>query len=328
MVSKLLKIPAAGLGLLALVVAGLLCYVKFALPKAAPAPALAIHATPELVARGRYLANHVAVCIDCHSERDWTRFSAPPVAGTEGRGGESFDRRFGFPGVFTAKNITPAGVGAWSDGELYRAIATGVSRDGHALFPIMPYLNYGRMADEDVRAIIAYLRTLVPIEHAVPPSHADFPVNFLINTMPAPAAPQPRPDPSDSVAQGRYLVTVAGCATCHTREEHGKPVGAPLAGGFAFDLGHGYVVRSANLTPDATGLKDLTRADFIARFHHYRDAANLTPVDATKGEFQTVMPWSMFAGMTDADLGAIYDYLRTVPAVANVVERWSAAPPR
>ncbi|QYM78933.1 cytochrome c [Horticoccus luteus] len=325
MFSKLLKILAALLGLAVLVVAGVLCYLKFALPKAAPAPALVIHATPELIARGRYLANHVAVCIDCHSERDWSRFSAPLVPGTEGRGGESFDHRFGFPGAFTAKNITPASVGAWTDGELYRAITTGVSRDGHALFPIMPYLNYGHMADEDVRAIIAYIRTLAPINHAVPPSRADFPVNFLVNTMPAPAAPQPLPDPADTVAQGRYLVTVAGCAMCHTREEHGKPVGARLAGGFAFDVGQGHIVRSANLTPDDTGIKAMTRGEFIARFQHYRDPTNLGPVDMAKGGFQTVMPWSMFAGMTDADLGAIYDYLRTVPPVPNVVERWSTA---
>lgn len=324
MLSKLLKIAGVLLGVLVIAVAGLLCYLKFALPKAAPAPALTIAATPEAIARGRYLAHHVAVCIDCHSERDWSRFSGPLVAGTEGRGGEAFDHRFGFPGSFLARNITPAGLGAWSDGEVYRAITTGVSRDGHALFPIMPYPNYGRMADDDVRAIIAYIRTLAPIAHDVPPSRADFPVNFLINTMPAPAAPEPRPDPADTVAYGRYLANIASCAVCHTRAEHGKPTGAPYAGGFEFDLGNGHVVRSANLTPHATGLKGMTKDEFLARFHRYRDPAQLPAVDMAQGEFQTVMPWSMYAGMTDADLGAIYDYLRTVPPIENVVERWAA----
>ena len=316
MFSKLLKIAGVLLAVLVVALVGVLCYLKFALPKAAPAPALAVSSTPAAIERGRYLANHVAVCIDCHSQRDWSRFSGPLVAGTEGQGGESFDQRFGFPGAFIARNITPAALGTWTDGEIYRSITTGVSRDGHALFPIMPYPNFGRMAEDDVRAIIAYLRTLAPIAHDVPPSHADFPVNFLINTMPAPAAPEPRPDP-------RYLATVASCAVCHTRAEHGKAVGAPFAGGFAFDLGNGHVVRSPNLTPDSTGLKGMTKAEFLARFQRYRDPARPPAVDMAKGEFQTVMPWSMYAGMTDADLGAIYDYLRTLPPVANTVERWS-----
>lgn len=323
MFSKLLKIAGVLLGVLVVAVAGLLCYLKFALPKAAPAPALVVQATPEKIARGRYLANHVAVCIDCHSERDWSRFSGPLVPGTEGRGGESFDQRFGFPGAFIARNITPAGIGQWTDGEVYRAITTGVSRDGHALFPIMPYLNYGHMADDDVQAIIAYVRTLAPIEHNVPPSRADFPVNFIINTMPTAASPEPRPAATDSVAYGRYLATIASCAVCHTRQDHGKPVGPAFAGGFEFDLGNGHVVRSPNLTPDATGLKGMSKAEFLARFHRYRDAAQLPAVDMSKGEFQTVMPWSMYAGMTDTDLGAIYDYLRTLPPVDHAVERWA-----
>src|SRR6185312_640012 len=121
-------------------VAGLLTYVKAALPKIAPAPDMKITATPEMVKRGWYLANRVCLCVDCHSERDFSKFGGPLVPTTIGQGGEIFDQKYGFPGSFIPKNITPYHLGNWTDGEIYRAITTGVSKDGRALFPLMPYL--------------------------------------------------------------------------------------------------------------------------------------------------------------------------------------------
>ena len=89
----------AALALL-LLVAGLLAYVKTALPNVGPAPELKIEKTTARIERGKYLANHVAVCIDCHSARDWSKYSAPPVAGTFGQGGEIFDQNLGFRGTY------------------------------------------------------------------------------------------------------------------------------------------------------------------------------------------------------------------------------------
>ena len=116
--------------------------LRLAFPRVGPAPSLAIEATPERVARGAYLANHVTVCIDCHSVRDWSRFSGPIVAGTEGRGGEVFDRRFRMPGTFYARNITPARLADWTDGELVRLVTTGLTKDDEPIFPVMPYRAY------------------------------------------------------------------------------------------------------------------------------------------------------------------------------------------
>ncbi len=320
---KLLKIVAVLLVLLVVAAGGLVAYVKLALPNVGPPPDLKVEATPAMLARGEYLANHVTVCMDCHSTRDWSRFSAPLTPGTLGKGGEVFGHDFGFPGTFVSRNITPAGIGSYSDGQIFRAITTGVAPDGTALFNIMPYANYGRMDPEDIKAIIAYVRSLAPIASTTPPHQADFPVNILLNTLPQKANPQKRPEPGDTLAYGAYMVNAAGCIVCHTKQEKGKVVGQPFAGGFEFNLGHGCVARSANITPDETGIKALTKADFIARFKAYSDASNVPAVDITKGDVQTVMPWTMYGGMTEQDLGAIYDYLRTVPPVHNVVERWT-----
>jgi len=138
-----------------LAIVTLVSFVKFALPNVGAAPDMKVEATPERIARGEYLANHVTVCIDCHSSRDWSKFSGPPIEGTYGKGGELFDQKFGFPGSYTSKNITPANISNWTDGELFRVITTGVDKDGKALFPVMPFHYYGQMDEEDIKCIIA-----------------------------------------------------------------------------------------------------------------------------------------------------------------------------
>jgi hypothetical protein len=100
-----------------------------------------VEMTPERVARGEYLFKVAADCGGCHSERDWSKFSAPVVQGGEGKG-FVFPPELALPGTVVAPNLTPdpeTGLGAWSDGEKIRAIREGISRDGRALFPMMPY---------------------------------------------------------------------------------------------------------------------------------------------------------------------------------------------
>jgi len=320
---KLLKIIGTLLLLVVAGVCGLVTYIKLALPNVGPAPEMKIEATPAMVARGEYLAKHVALCMDCHSTRDWGRYSGPIAAGSLGMGGEVFGRELGFPGVFVARNITPAGIGPLTDGQLYRAITTGVAHDGSPLFNIMPYEAYGKMDPEDIHAIIAYVRTLAPVAHSTPPPEADFPVDILINTFPKKAAPQKRPSAEDGLAYGAYMTNAAGCIVCHTKQEKGRIVGQAFAGGFEFPMGGGFIVRSANITPDDTGIKALTKEAFLAKFRAFGSPEAAVPVDMAKGDAQTVMPWTMYAGMTDEDLGAIYEYLRTVPAVQNAVEKFT-----
>ncbi|WP_138992115.1 cytochrome c [Larkinella sp. C7] len=322
---KLLRILLIAVGVIVLIGIGGFAYVKLALPNVGPAPELTIQADSVQIARGRYLANHVAVCVDCHSERNWNIVSGPVIPGTEGKGGEAFTREMGFPGVYYARNITPAHLSGWSDGEIYRAITAGVSKDGSPLFPVMPYGNFGQADPEDIKAIIAYVRTLKPIENkSIPAPESDFPMSLIINTIPTQSEGGKRPAPADSVAYGKYLTTLASCGDCHTPvDDKGQPLpGMAFAGGRQFPMPVG-TVRAMNLTPDAeTGLGSWTKQAFIARFK----AAEKDFKHPSTGEFEgfnTIMPWMMYAGMSEEDLGAIFTYLKTVPAVKNAVVRFT-----
>jgi mono/diheme cytochrome c family protein len=303
--------------------AGGYAYLLLAYPRVGPAATLRIEPTPERVARGKYLAEHVTVCTDCHSQRDWTRYAGPVKPDTYGAGGEIWDAAVGFPGRLVSRNITPAGLGAWTDGEIVRAFTEGVSRDGTPLFPLMPYPIYGRhLAQDDVEAIVAYLRTIPPRTLQVADRQLDFPLPLVVRTMPSKATlPAHRPTASDRVAYGGYLTEIAACAECHTPvDERRTPLsGRRLAGGQEFPLPNGLVARSANLTPDATGIGGWTEATFVEKFKAYADDRAHVPV--APGGFNTPMPWRSYAGMTREDLGAIFAYLRTVPAVANAVEK-------
>lgn len=279
---------------------------------------LSVEITPERVQRGAYLANHVAVCMDCHSRRNYNQFAGPIIAGSEGAGGTRFDHKMGIPGVFYGKNLTPAALHNWTDGELYRAITSGVSKEGKALLPVMPYLNYGKMASEDIKSIIAYLRSLPSIPNDVPDSKPDFWLKPLLKKMPQKALSQPKPALQDSIGYGKYLATFAGCADCHTPRRMGMPLkNKGFAGGTPFKLPSG-TVTSANITPDThTGIGRWTKADFIARFRAF-DSRRFKPFD-TQGGFNTPMPWLLYSGMTDEDLGAIYSYIQSLPPIKNEI---------
>lgn len=321
---KITKIILISLGVIVVGAGLFLLYLKIVLPDVGPPPEIQVVKTAENIERGRYLANHVMVCMDCHSERDWSLFSGPPKPGTHGSGGEVFDQRMGFPGKFVARNITPARLSSWTDGEIFRAITSGVSKDGSALFNIMPYHHYGDLDEDDIRAVIAYLRTLDPIEHKVPESKADFPMNFIINTLPKEAELKDRPPKTDRIKYGEYMVTAGACFDCHTKMEKGKFVGEPFAGGMEFEFPDGSVLRSANITPHTTGIGNWSKEQFVQRFKMYADSA-YSPHQVKPGEFQTMMPWMMYAGMTTEDLEAIYAYLQTVDPVDKQVSLFTPA---
>lgn len=129
-------------------------YIKIMLPNIDADQTVKIEVTPERITRGKYLANNVSVCMDCHSTRDWRLFAGPMSSEGIGAGGEKFSRDMGFPGEIYARNITPAAIGSWTDGELLRAITSGVNKDGKALFPLMNYHRFGQMAKEDVSVLL------------------------------------------------------------------------------------------------------------------------------------------------------------------------------
>ncbi|MBC6367034.1 cytochrome c [Algoriphagus sp. AK58] len=325
--NKIFKVFAYLLGAVVLLLICGVAYLQLAFPNVNPAPELTIEYTPERIERGAYLANHVTVCMDCHSKRDFSQFSGPPSPGTIGAGGDRFDHSMGLPGVFYAKNITPFGISDYTDGELFRLITTGVTNDGRPMFPLMPYSYYGKMDPEDIYDIIAYIRSLPSIESDIPDSEADFPVNLILRTMPQNAEMVKRPDPSDQIAYGGYLVNASGCIECHTQV---SPQGVIIpevafSGGRSFPFPDGSLVTSSNITPDPeTGIGNWTEEMFVKRFKQYADSGYVNPKVAP-GEFNSLMPWTMYSGMKEEDIKAIYAYLRTIPAMKNEVIKFTAA---
>lgn len=319
---KTLKVIGILLGIVLLLVVGAGTYVKVAMPDTGPAEKITITPTQERIENGRYLANHVTVCMDCHSTRDWSRFAAPMSQVGIGAGGEVFNQQMGFPGTFYAPNITPHKLKDWTDGEILKAITTGVNRDGKALFPLMASHRFGRMNREDIYDIIAYIRTLKPVANQIPASQADFPVNFLINTMPKKADFQEKPAEKEIVKYGGYLVNAAGCVDCHSKTDKGSIIeGTEFGGGMEFKQPAG-IVRSPNITFDkATGLGNWTKESFVNRFKAYGQPGHVS-AKLNHGELNTPMPWTMYAGMKENDLSAIYAYLKSLKPISNRVERF------
>jgi mono/diheme cytochrome c family protein len=196
-----------------------------------------------------------------------------------------------------------------------------VNKKGEALFPIMPYPAYNQVSEEDLYAVIAYIRTLKPIESRIPTRQISFPESLLVRAMPMPYQPKSVPSDTDEAAYGRYVTAIASCASCHTPTKGGKPIeGMEFAGGSEFALPNGQMVRASNITPDPeTGIGNWSREDFLARFELAASEA-ADHVLATKHSANTLMPWIPEAGMTRKDLGSIYSYLRTVKPVRHNVE--------
>lgn len=274
------------------------------------------------VERGNYLANTVTACIDCHSPRDITKFSLPTVPGTEGSGASfPFGEAEGIPGTVWAPNITPKALGNWTDEEIIRAVTQGVNKKGDTLFPIMPYHHYSKLSKEDIYSIVAYLRTLPPSDSVKPARQLHIPMSML-GPLPANSLDaNVKPDPSDKVKYGEYMVTAAVCGECHTPR---TPQGAPdfskaFSGGFVFNTPF-FKVGVANITPDSsTGIGTWTEDAFIQKF---RTNASPAVVNNNPGRMNTMMPWTYYGKMTDEDLKAVYAYLRTVKPVNNKVEKW------
>jgi mono/diheme cytochrome c family protein len=222
----------------------------------------------------------------------------------------------GLPGQVVAANLTPdteTGIGSWSDDTVARAIREGIGHDGRALFPLMPYLSFRTLSDEDTASIIVYLRSLPPIHRQLPETKLVFPVNYLIRTVPQPLdAPVPPPDLSNSEKRGAYLVTIAACRDCHTPQDaHGQPLpGMDFAGGLIFDGPWGRVA-SANITPDPSGISYYDAEIFKQAFQTGNVKAR---------PLNQIMPWHDYAGMTDEDVTAIFDYLKTLKPVRHRVD--------
>jgi len=269
--------------------------------------------------RGKYLALNVAGCLYCHSHRDYKWFSGPTISGTEGMGGQKFDKDFrGIPGIVYSRNITPAALRSWSDEKVIRAITQGISQKGDTLYPLMPYPHFNKMGKDDVLSIVAFLRTLTSIANEVPKRQLRIPIQVAVPALPGNTLGKNlRPAFADRVDYGGYLVNIAACVDCHTpMEKNNLLTEKAFSGGQEFRVS-GFTVRSANITPDSTtGIGTWTEQVFLAKFTQYRTADGY---QFDPGKNNSVMPWTIFSGMDDFDLKAIYAYLRTLKPINNKV---------
>jgi mono/diheme cytochrome c family protein len=279
---------------------------------------LTVDVTPERVARGRRTAD--MLCVACHLDVDTGKLS--------GRRMPDLPPQFG---IAYSANITKdreTGIGAWTDGEIAYLLRTGIKRDGSYAPPWMVKLP--NLADEDLKDVIAFLRSddplVAPAQHKPPPSEPSFFTKFLCRVafkpLPWPEQPIPRPDSSDQVAVGRYLVNAhAQCFACHSADfatnDDLHPEKSPgyLGGGNAMPDLIGRKVMTSNLTFDeTTGLGEWSEDDFVRalRFSVRPDRSVL------------VYPMVPYPELTDGETRAIYAYLRTVPHIQNAVPRPAA----
>ncbi|MGD2130691.1 MAG: cytochrome c [Lysobacterales bacterium] len=251
------------------------------------------------VERGRYIVEVIGACGNCHTPQG----PDGPNMSMHLAGGNPID----MPGMHAVpRNITQdkeTGIGSWTDEQIIHAIREGVRPDGRVLGPPMPFGMYRQISDNDVKAIVAYLRTVKPVHNTPEPSHYDFP-------LPPSWGPSvghvPDPDHNDKVAYGAYLAGPLGhCIECHsTPDKNGVPdvVNHLGAGGMEFPGPWGVSV-SRNITP--TGLAHRSDAEIkkIITTGVRDDGTRLLPP----------MGVHYYAHLTDTDLTDIVDYLRTLP---------------
>jgi mono/diheme cytochrome c family protein len=289
----------------------------------APYPAIKASTDPVLIERGKYLAFGPSHCAVCHVPMDKIRdvdngLQIPLSGGWE----ESFP---GF-GTFRAPNLTPdpeTGIGKLTDEEIARTVRYGVKSTGHLLAPFMEFQG---MSDEDLTAVISFLRSQEPVKHKVEPSELSFVAKALVAFgLLKPEGPENTPPRSvvrDSTAvYGKYLANNLGnCRSCHNAMDNmGKQIGPDFAGGGIFPPGafsEGNTFVSPNLTPDEkTGAIALwDEATFVNRFRGGR---------LYQG---SPMPWGVFSRMDESDLKAIYRYLHSLDPVEHKVEKTVYAP--
>ena len=254
-----------------------------------------------LVKRGDYLVNGILTCGNCHSPK------GPPAAvkGKAFSGGLSWDEP---PFKVTAPNITQdrdTGIGKWSDADIEKLLRKGVRPDGVRAAMIMPSDFYEIMTDRDMKAVIAYLRTLKPVKNKV--ADAIYKMQQVHHPFPGGEKPYTEAMLKDKLKKGFYLATIAHCMECHTSMgPKGREFAGKLGtGGFEFKGPWGVSV-SRNITSHKTkGIGRWTAAEIKRAITKgiRKDGSKLKPP----------MDFAAYATLTASDLDAVVAYLRTVP---------------
>jgi mono/diheme cytochrome c family protein len=241
------------------------------------------------IERGRHLATTMNGCVSCHGENlaGQVFLDIPPA-------------------LLVATNLTASenGVGStYTDADWIKAIRHGIRPDGTPIL-FMPSQNLREMSDADLGAIIAYLRTVPAVDNTLPASAmrplgrallvaGQFPI-ISAEQIDHNAAPPAAPGAGRTAEYGGHLTKVALCIDCHT----------PNLSGGVFEEG---APPAANLTPGGN-VAGWLEADFTKTIR-----TGITPDGRQLNE---AMPWQDYSGMTDDELGAIYRYLQTLPALS------------
>jgi mono/diheme cytochrome c family protein len=268
-----------------------------------PLPALHASSDPEVIGRGEYLVKGPAHCVECHAT---TTGGTRVVADRDSvalSGGARFS--IGPLGTLYASNLTPdpeTGIGRYSDPQLARMLRHGVRPDGRASLP--PLMPYGDMSDDDLVAVISYLRAQRPVRNTVPKNEWTLVGKVMrtfvsaakprLDVTPPPAAPPAAP----TVARGAYIArSVANCGGCHTAYNPltGAPTVPAYSGGSPVEA-----FNPPNITPrpGSALMKFPDRDTFVARFMFGGRQYAGSP-----------MPWEAFAKMAPEDIAALYEFL-------------------
>ena len=245
------------------------------------------------LAMGEYIVTLTGGC-GCHMNRDLGALA----------GGNEFETP---AGIVYATNITPdpeTGIGNWTAEDIALALHTGAKPDGGQIHPVMPYMRFSVLSDQEALAVGAYLLSLEPVSNVITETElSEEPAAFTPAVAPA-AEP-----PTEPVARGAQLVTITNCGGCHTpKNDDGSPMADMLLAGSP--LREEY---ASNLTPDeATGIGSWSEEE-IANFLQtgtYPDGSAVEGAMAQQIERR-------FSTLTDGDAAAIAAYLKSIPAVEN-----------
>lgn len=268
----------------------------------------------ESVERGKKLT--LMLCGNCHKSTDTGKFT----------GGKMLDAPPEFGEIY-APNITQDkthGIGNWTDGELFFLLRTGIKKNGQYSPPYMAKLP--SMADEDLNAILSFLKSDDQLVSSDPtpdkPSKPSFLTKLLCRIawkpFPMPKEKIELPDSTNSIEMGKYLAINLDCFSCHSADFKTNNFLYPELSEGYFGGGNkpldkeGRIMLTSNLTPDMeTGIGKWTEDKFIKAVKH----------GLKEGESALLYPMVPYWGLTNSEVSAIFQYLKTIPAISNKVER-------
>lgn len=311
---KALKILGIGLGVLILIgiIAGFTINLRGIPTYEVDIPAYQLNSTPESVERGKKLT--LTLCAGCHRD--------PETGKLTGTRMKDAPAEFG---LIYSKNITQDpeyGIGNWTPAELMYLLRTGIRPDGQYLPPYMAKLPL--MADEDMHAIISFLKSDDPMVAAVNTPDQESEVSFLTKLLcnvawkpfALPEQPIPMPDTTDEIAWGKYLAQNLDCYSCHSADfktnnflQPEQSVGYFGGGNPTLNL-DGEVVLTSNLTPHETGIGGWTEEQFILAVKS----------GIVEGRPKLRYPMAPYALLSDEEVLAIFAYLKTIPPIENEVD--------